>query len=88
MLPYPPVNGVVKGWKLQTCTNCQGRGWVLMAEVMGVLVRKAGDMNLGEGNHKQWYAELIFGDGPEDSHEADTPEEALASAICQLLEVS
>jgi len=73
----------------EKCSGCQGRGWTLIpaAEQMGVLVRKAGDMQLGEGNHKRWFAELIFADGPEDAHEADTPEEALASAILQVLNI-
>ncbi len=71
--------------------GCQGRGWVPIpfAEVMGVLVRVApyavltGPLEVGV-----WMAELQTPWGEDNIWgEADTPEEALAAAINQALEV-
>lgn len=70
-----------------------GKEMIPSGEVMGVLVRVAPAqiIMMGEGNHHQWLAEIQYAWSDKSEWqfdaEADTPEEALAQAIRQALEV-
>lgn len=69
------------------CTECQGRGWALIPEVeiMGVLVRF--DKNITVWWWKDHWA-AISGDRRFNQGIGETPEAALAHAICQSLDVA
>jgi hypothetical protein len=65
------------------CT-CQGQGWVLIPQVewMGVLVRLCEQPMFYHAKDGTWYVDL-WQENDTISCKGDTPEEALAHAICQ-----
>ncbi len=65
---------------MEYCIFCQGRGWVLLEveKQIGVLVRVAKVFEISEDNG-HWYIDNGW------HSDADTPEEALAYAICQAM---